>query len=365
MYIDGDKVVIENGYVKGFLETHEYMCQEFEGVLECICRAMSGGDGKCSTNTMIHVISDEMKKVVEMVREELQRPLDCSSITSSVKLGMSEIENKIVSHDKLPMIYEKMASIDARISTYDRVYEKVSKLEDMVSLTRSTNKKGQDGEREIIDILSERLPCRNGYSVESVRGVVNNCDIVVKRIGYENIHIDVKNYEAGGKIRTNVVEKFRSDLIGLNVSGIMVSLWSGIVSKSLVEIEQLPNGKYAVYLSNTGMNVDMVVEFVYLLHTLEKYNAVDGVQIHPDTLSKIRDIVLDSGKKMGDIRTHLNSSLAILNDMNISAINALIMNASDVKETIDTDTCPICFKKFASKQKCRSHFTSRVCQKGG
>lgn len=373
MYVENGKVVIENEYIAGFLDARGYMGNEFEHVLESMCRAMDS-DVKSSTDTMLRAVSDELKKVYGAIVDVVREPRDYSeqmkTLVDDVKvsnsLSMSEIEKKILAHDKLPLIHEKMASIDARISSYDRLYDKLSKIEDMVSLSRSATKKGQDGERDIIDMLSEKLPSRNGYSVESVRGVVNNCDIVVKCEGYENIHIDVKNYEAGGKIRTNVVEKFRCDLIGLNVSGIMVSLWSGIVSKSSVEIEQLPNGKYAVYLSNTGMNVDMVTEFIYLLHTLERYSARDGIQMHPDTLSKIRDIVLDGVRKIGDIRTHLTASISIINDLNISTINTLLMNSIEVKdsEVIDSDTCPLCSKKFSTKQKCRSHFASRVCQRG-
>lgn len=393
MKVDGERVIIENKYIVDFVKSNDYFGSKVEYILEVMCRSFethSTSDVMDEIYSRLETLNVSMKEyvneskkpfdygpILDYIRttKEIDRltldeklrqvnGLDMNAIddrfsrladyikTASV-LERKEIENVILSNDKVSLVLDKVSKLDEKLESF--------------SLSRSASKKGQDGERDIFDLLSDKLPSRNGYVIESVRGVVNNCDIVVKCDGYENIHIDVKNYEAGGKIRTSVVEKFRNDLIGLNTSGIMISLWSGIVSKSDIEIEQLPTGKFAIYLSNTGNNVDVLVEFVYLLHKLEKMLSSDGVLISSDTLENIRNIVIENVKKMGEIRTHLTKSISILNDMNISAINQLIMSVSQSKEPeivpdIQTDImCPKCKKTFTTRYKCKQHITKNTC----
>jgi hypothetical protein len=400
MFVNDGKLVIDNKYIVDFVGDNEYFSSKIEYILEVMCRSFETQSSsnildeiyskldvlnsiRCDINQYRRDIESEIKKpfdygpILDYIRssKEIDRltldekvrqviGIDMNGIDERFKslleyikhsnvLDRKEIENVILANDKMVLVLDRISSLEAKLDTF--------------STSRSANKKGQDGEREIFELLSDKLPSRNGYNVESVRGVVNNCDIIVRCDGYENIHIDVKNYECGGKIRTNIVDKFRSDLIGLNTSGIMISLWSGIVSKSEIEIEQLPTGKFAVYLSNTGNNADRLVEFIYLLHKLEKLYVSDGMMMSSETLTRIRNIVSDNLRRINDIRTHLTTSISILNEMNISSINQLIMNAEHKEpETVSDQNptmCPRCKKTFSTRYKCNQHIKNNSCVK--
>lgn len=375
MRLDGDVVVIDNRIIVEFLRSNERYARDVEYLIETTCRMMMNGDRDTLGENIFERMSamgksiEDVKGCIvenECLKAEIQRMtetlMDVVKVSDEEKVKglMASVAEEM--KEKLGMYWENVSMLQ-KINN-DRLVQIDEKV-NSISITRSATKKGQDGERDIIELLSDKLPSRNGYNVESVRGVANYCDIIVKCEGYENIHIDVKNYESGGKIRTSVVEKFRSDLIGLNVSGIMVSLWSGIVSKGAIEIEQLPTGKFAVYISNTGMNVDYVVEFIYLLHKLEKFGSKDGVMMSSDMVNKIRNIVTDTVRRMNDIKTHLTASISALHEINLNMITNLLMNP-DVKELekVPVDKiCPTCKKEFSSRQKCRDHIANNTCQK--
>jgi hypothetical protein len=319
--------------------------QDSEMMLSCMRDAIHGIEA-----TLKGCVSQENHRTIDVIKDKMSTYWDNISLMN--RMNINEISKIDERFKTLYSIHDKLSQVDEKLNS--------------IAMNRSASKKGQDGERDILDILSDKLPSRNGYNVESVRGVANNCDIIVRCEGYENIHIDVKNYEAGGKIRTNVVEKFRNDLIGLNVSGIMVSLWSGIVSKGDIEIEQLPTGKFAIYVSNTGMNIDSVIEFIFLLHKLEKFSSREGVMMTTDMISKIRNIVTDTVRRTNDIKSHLLASLATIQEMNIAMVNNLLMNPVQVKEpekVVHDKSCPVCGKEFSTKQKCKDHMDNNICKK--
>ena len=71
----------------------------------------------------------------------------------------------------------------------------------------------------------------------------------------------------------------------------MISLHSGIVDKSVVDIEVLPNGKFAMYLTNNEFDMNMVYNMIKAINTMDakRGRSPDGVVN--------REIKADEGSK--------------------------------------------------------------------
>jgi hypothetical protein len=98
--------------------------------------------------------------------------------------------------------------------------------------------------------------------VSKVNGKSHSCDILVQRDDFPDISIESKAHgqNTGEKVRTREIEKFERDLLELDNHGIFVSIYSEIVGKGSLEIKQLPNAKFAIYLSKNMFDVDTILK---------------------------------------------------------------------------------------------------------
>jgi hypothetical protein len=138
---------------------------------------------------------------------------------------------------------------------------------------QSTASKGRAGEFILFDLLSRHLRARDGFAVEHTAGQACSCDILVKRSGFPDIRIESKAHGQGSgeKVRSCNVVKFQRDLEHNRNHGIFVSLYTEIVNIGNFEIQQMPTGKFAIYLCKIGENVEPVVEMIQLLYILDSY----------------------------------------------------------------------------------------------
>jgi hypothetical protein len=176
------------------------------------------------------------------------------------------------------------------------------------------------------DLLSDRLlRCRDaGYDVSLVSGQAHNCDISVRRLGRADVRIESKaiGLGTGEKVRAAETAKFVRDLTELNVHGIFVSLHSGIVGKARIELDAMPNGKYAVYLSHNEYDVDIIADMLELLYRLDVLTCKDDaeVRVSAEALKRAQAHLLDFATKVRACKTHMKESLSLLNEMAFDVI---------------------------------------------
>lgn len=70
-------------------------------------------------------------------------------------------------------------------------------------------------------------------------------------------------------VGTEHVDKFVSDMLGLKMSGILVSIYSDIVGKHNFELVHLSNGKFTMYLSNNNFDTNIIKETLMLFYAME------------------------------------------------------------------------------------------------
>ncbi len=195
-----------------------------------------------------------------------------------------------------------------------------------------SKQRGKQGEQRLFSLLSERLTSREDYVVELVSGIAHNCDINVRRTGYPDVRVESKaiGETTGEKVRACEVEKFRADLMSTNAHGIFVSLHSAIVGKGRVGIEQLPNGKLAVYLSNNEFDVDSIHDALVLIYHLDKRaGGSEAIRIAPETMQACAAHLSDVGQKLAKARTHAKETLAILNELSIDKVEQILFGGGD------------------------------------
>jgi hypothetical protein len=236
--------------------------------------------------------------------------------------------------------------------------------------SQTVNEKGKKGEQEMMNVLEDLLLSSDGYTVEDVSGFAGNCDILVKRVGYPDVRIDVKNWSS--KVGQRDMDKFVKDLTTLNASGIMVSLKSGIVGKRTLEIDQLANGKFAVYLSHFGDHLETVPEFIRLIHTLESAckSGDDTIRLTKHSFSRIEMYVNESKDKVNKVKQQLHAALAILGDINHEKITEIIKSnavavaqpiASESNTIVTSIKCKQCGRTFINSTGLKTHMKTSKC----
>lgn len=320
--------------------------------------------------SMITSQSEETKRLTDGQRHIISKVSDIPNLTKSV---ISDVLSKLYTRTSEvnstinrieTVLKENTKSVgDANVNTKS-LMDKIGGLETRVvsaNMKNSTSAaRGNDGEERIHQMLSDKLMMRDGYTVERVNGSSFSCDIVVKRDQYPTVRIESKavGKETGDKVKSKDVEKFQRDLLQLNNHGIMVSLYSGIVGVSNFEIQQLPNGKFAIYLTNNKYDIDIVINMINLLYTLEnivskgKEHGDSGVKVSQDTLLRVKGCIQEYNNKIQSIKAHLRDSMALLSDMKMDEIERMLFNQieSDCKEVVKCEyECNWCKKGFKSK----------------
>ena len=250
-----------------------------------------------------------------------------------------------------------------------------NKLDNLTNKTikdNNSNKiKGSNGENEIYNLLSEKLMTRDGYITEQVNGLSHSCDILIKCKNKPDIRIESKAHgqNNGEKVRQKEVEKFERDLIHTNNHGIFVSLYSNIVGKNSIDLIQLSNGKFAIYLSNNNYNIENIIDSMNIIYKIDSIiknsSNNDKFIISLETMTKLKSIINDNNTKINSVKLHLRDSINILNDLTLDMIDKLIINNELKIENKEINkeilACNWCNKKCKSISGLKNH--KAICNK--
>lgn len=276
--------------------------------------------------------------------------LTCEAI-KGLENRHEQIQCKIIEgREQMKHVQTSLCAIQSRLENIDKQI--------MVTNVKSASDistKGAEGERRIFDLLSSRLMLRDGFTVEICKGQACQCDLVIRRQGYNPVRIEIKTFT--DKVTTKEVEKFHRDLLQLDNNGIFVSVKSGIVGIGNNEIQQLPNGKFAVYLSNNNYDVDTIITMIHLLYRLDDIVLGNGTHnkkyLSTETLMRVRDHIKEYMNKINTIKNHMKESMSLLNEIQMSVIEKLINQADN--SALSDYCCDKCGKVCSSAPGLISH----------
>lgn len=293
-------------------------------------------------------------------------------------------ERGALAQARMESVQEQLARLEAQAQEGARRLQAVEKGGDGVSgkidtvtrqlaamQVRHSRSKGLGGETRLLEMLSAELPVRRGYSVEVVSGMAHSCDLVVRRSGMPDVRIESKVYS--DKVGAKEVHKFRSDLMGLDAHGVFVSLESGIVGMSEIEVEQLPSGRFAVYLSNNNYNISLVRDMIELVYKLDRYcddgggGGGEGVRVPTEVMKQVQHQLHDMMQKVGKMKMHLKETVQLLNQVALDQLERLLLGqqaAAAVKEparAADVPArikCPRCSKTYGAVGRLAKHLSA-------
>jgi hypothetical protein len=349
----------------------EEMMETCEAVLKTVCVALSQKPTS-DVNDLMNCLEPWGKKMLETISN---RKIDTSDVTRVLLDMKSEIgSGKVLA--KLEDLKERMdltKAIDAGLKRNDeavlhnmgsmnKAIDTMSlRMENLISVRNTTRYKGEEGEAGIMSILECKLPIREGYEIFETKSKPHNCDILVKKTGFPDVRLEIKAHgrDTGECVRSNEVKRFETDLISLNDHVIFVTLYSGIVGKSQIEIDILPTNKIAIYISNNNYDGDALKEFINLIYKLNVFVAgEEGVKISTEAMTRIKAHLIDFNTKIASLKTNMKSSLDMLNSITFDIIEKLLCAGMDVKPVTTMDpkyTCETCHKDFSRPSSLTNH----------
>ena len=280
-----------------------------------------------------------------------QVPALTNSIMSEVIRQLSNQQQNLASmlvetRTDLASISTSIASVDARVAS--------SKLETELERAKRGTRKGADAEEQLFDLLTDILKARDGFEVEKTGGQTASCDILVKRIGSPDIRIESKAHgqASGEKVRHNEVAKFQRDLVQSHSHGIFISLYTDIVGVSNFELQQLPTGKFAVYLTKLNFDIEPVVEMIHLLYKLDtivsrnqgadddaKSDTEPVIKVPATNMAHIQHYLKEYAMTVSSAKQHMRSAIRQLGDLDMDKIVKLLLenNSGDLEDVSSSD----------------------------
>ena len=316
----------------------------------------------------------------ELLDSMCKQKIDTSDLVSSIKMlnehQTLSLQNKM---EEIPQLGLRLVDLSNRVDSMkdkidlktneslvyamNTVSEQISTMSNKVdsfSVMRNTTRyKGEEGEKGLYEVLSNKLSMRDGYSILNTKSIAHSCDMVIQRVGYPDVRIESKAYgrDSGANVNTSEVIKFESDLVHLNNHGIFVSIYTGICGKGTIEFEFIPTiKKFAFYLSRNKYDGDIITEILRLIYKLDTFinEDEDVFTISNDSITKIKNHLTDFNRKIDDLKTNSKNSLRILNELTLDVIGKLLTNANANDEKTQLE-CTICKCVYKSKSGLTNH----------
>jgi hypothetical protein len=197
---------------------------------------------------------------------------------------------------------------------------------------------GVVGEQRLYEMLVETLPMREGYEVEMSSGQADS--MVIRKSGFQDVRVECKAY--GEQVGKGEVSKFRTDLELMGTHGIFVSLHSGIMGiGKKFHMEQMPNGKFAVYLGENGYDTETIHSMLMILYKLDKYEGDEGatLSVSSETMMRVQVYLGEVVLKMKTVVASLKSNITMLNEMSVDTVVQMLMGERDSYCSGDEEGC--------------------------
>lgn len=398
MRVNGDgHVIIDDHFVCEFMSKHgtEEFMATCESLIRSVCLVCSQKATSDADELMLKVnpwgkkiVHAVLTHVGEMKKDFTDLKTELKSETGPVKVDPSEFVNALTNL-KTEMVTNENVVNAIRVlnASVDNIKDKIdgakrteeighlqktvdniqTRVEHIATVRNTTRYKGEEGESGIVHILESKLPLRDGYEILETKSKPHNCDALVKRIGFPDVRIEVKAHgrETGECVRTSEVKRFESDLIGLNNHGLFVSVYSGIVGKSPIEIDLLPTNKFAVYISNNNYDGDTLKEFINLIYKLDGFvSSQEGVKISTEAMTRIKAHLTDFNTKITALKTNMRASIEILNGFTVDIIEKLLSSGLEMKPAPLSEPkfkCDTCGRDFSRASSLSNHV--KTCTK--
>jgi hypothetical protein len=292
-----------------------------------------------TSSTTIKTVLSELLRDIE--KQHISLNTTITLIRDDIRCNTSDISN--IKSDNSE-IKQKIYSID-----------KQSTIESTKISNNSTNK-GALAEHKILTLLNNHLPPDHGYNVLKTGHLPHSCDFLVTCDKQPDIRIECKDYST--TVPQTEVDKFLLDLQSCNNHGIFISLYSNIANRPLFDFEQLPNGKFAIYLSNNQYNHKIIIRMLRILYKLDSIVSTknnSNITISPDNIILIQQQINTFNDTITSIHSNLKHTIELVDTLTLTNIQQILFNQlshlhtpiptnNTIKTTLTCDLCGLVVK---------------------
>jgi hypothetical protein len=301
------------------------------------------------------------------ISHDVQEYISSSNKQSNLQEYIKTLETKIssmqqpllsfisTSHDQ---IATKLSSLREENTNNDKI---MSELSEFLSKYKTSSQfKGQCSENMLENVLNKMYPTGEVTNTTALKA---SGDFILRRPNKQSIMFENKNYEAN--VNLDETKKFLRDVNEQKINAIMLSQYSGIVSKPNGFIE-IHDGKVIIYLHNVDYSqekIKMAVDIVdNLSDKLEELNAMDGdeagVIIKKDVLDRINDqfqMFMSQKEQLALTLKEMNRKLLIqVEELKLPDLS-MFLNDKYASMQNQQFCCEICNLPFQNKRSLASH----------
>ena len=322
-------------------------------------------------------LQDSLSVFQRTINDDIKSFLSTNNSVSSLKDFISSLDAKITTMQQpiYTFISSNQEQLNVKLNTLrdDTMSNKsandkvMSELNDFLSKYKSSSQfKGQCSENMLGNILTKMYPTGDVINTTALKA---SGDFLLKRSGKQTILLENKNYETN--VNLDEIKKFLRDVNEQKTHGIMMSQYSGIVSKPNGFIE-INDGKVIIYLHNVDYSQDkikMAIDVIDILsERLEEISHVediDGYVIKKDILDKINDqfqlFINQKELVLTTLRESNKKLLTQIEDMKLPDLS-LYLNEKYASIQNQQFVCEVCNLPFQNKRSLAAH---KKVHKGG
>jgi len=364
-FIETTKLVIGNSSSENNEKITQLLNKNTDSFIEKINISIPKGQEDISKK-----VQENLSFFQKSINDDIKSYLSSNNSESSLKEFISTLDSKIMTMQQ--PIYTFLSSNQDQLNTKinsireetlmnKSANEKVmSDLNDFLTKYKSSSQfKGQCSENMLENVLNKMYPCAEILNTTAIKAAG---DFMVKREGKQNLIIENKMYERN--VNVDEIKKFLRDINEQKTNGIMMSQFSGIVSKSNFFIE-IHDGKVLIYLHNVEYSsekirlaIDVIDNLSSKIEEISNVEDINGCIIKKDILDKIndqfqlflsqKDVVLTTVKEMNK---KLMSQIEELKMPDLS----LYLNEKYASIQNQQFTCDFCSLPFQNKRSLAAH----------
>lgn len=205
---------------------------------------------------------------------------------------------------------------------------------------------GIEAEDKIYDELTCALD--SDCEVQFTRHVPNEGDMIIKRSGFTDILLEVKNHVSN--VNKDHVERFETDVQQKKCHGIIVSVRSGFVGRSKgLAIKPNIHNKWCVYIAHNHYDPYTIRDFVRFLHRVDEINlANNSTRFTPAIINTITSRLNNESSNIRRMKNLAQDMLDTAKAMSID-IDSVLNLMKDPVEKRWIGKCSGCGQKFDSE----------------
>ena len=315
-------------------------------------------------------VQDSLSSFQKTINEDIKSFLSTNNSESSLKEFISSLDSKITTMQQ--PIYTFLSSNQELFNTKlnslreETIINKASndkvmnELNEFLSKYKSSSQfKGQCSENMLENVLNKMYP---SGEIINTTGIKAAGDFTLKREGKQNLIIENKMYERN--VNVDEIKKFLRDVNEQKTNGIMMSQFSGIVSKSNFFIE-IHDGKVLIYLHNVEYSpekIRLAIDAIDILSSkieeISNVEELNGCVIRKDTLDKINDqfqmFITQKEMILTTVKEMNKKLMTQVDDLKMPDLS-LYLNEKYASIQNQQFACEVCNLPFQNKRSLASH----------